>query len=57
MTLLNRLPFFPLYYNGKTKFSPIHSLDMAEIISTIIENKKKKMHINLEHQEIGETVS
>ena len=21
MTLLNRLPFFPLYYNGNTKFS------------------------------------
>ncbi len=39
MTLLNRLPFFPLYYNGKTKFSPIHSSDMAKIISTIIENK------------------
>ena len=24
MTLLNRLPVFPLYYNGKTKFMPIH---------------------------------
>ena len=37
MTLLNRLPFFPLYYKGNTKFSPIHCTDMAEIISTIIE--------------------
>ena len=24
MTLLNRLPIFPLYYNGVTKFAPIH---------------------------------
>ena len=24
MTLLSRLPAFPLYYNGKTKFMPIH---------------------------------
>ena len=39
MTLLNIFPFFPLYYNGNTKFSPIHSSDMAEIISTMIENK------------------
>ncbi len=37
MTLLNRLPFFPLYYKGNTRFSPIHCTDMAEIISTIIE--------------------
>ena len=25
MTLLNRLPVFPLYYSGKTKFIPIDS--------------------------------
>jgi len=37
MTLLNRLPFFPLYYKGNTRFSPIHCTDMAEVISTIIE--------------------
>jgi len=37
MTLLNLLPFFPLYYSGKTKFSPIHVSDMSEIISNIIE--------------------
>jgi NADH dehydrogenase len=37
MTLLNLLPFFPLYYNGKTKFSPIHVSDMTEIISNIID--------------------
>ena len=32
MTLLNRLPIFPLYYNGSTKFSPIHCSDMTDII-------------------------
>ena len=32
MTLLNRLPFFPLYYSGKTKFMPIHSSDLTDII-------------------------
>ena len=36
MTLLNRLPFFPLYYNGKTKFSPIHCSDLTDIIYSII---------------------
>ena len=37
MTLLNLLPFFPLYYNGETKFSPMHVSDMAEIIYNIID--------------------
>ena len=37
MTLLNLLPFFPLYYNGETKFSPMHVSDMSEIISNIID--------------------
>jgi uncharacterized protein YbjT (DUF2867 family) len=32
MTLLSRLPFFPLYYNGKTKFAPIHCSDLTDII-------------------------
>ena len=36
MTLLNRLPFFPLYYNGNTKFVPIHVSDLTEIIYQII---------------------
>ena len=36
MTLLNRLPFFPLYYNGKTKFSPIHCSDLTDIIYDVI---------------------
>ena len=36
MTLLNRLPFFPLYYNGNTKFSPIHCSDLTNVIYDII---------------------
>ena len=36
MTLLNRLPFFPLYYNGDTKFSPIHCSDLTDIIYDVI---------------------
>ena len=38
MTLLNRLPIFPLYYNGKTKFTPIHCSDLTDIIFYIISN-------------------
>ncbi len=37
MSLLNILPFFPLYYEGKTKFSPIHVSEMADIISNIVD--------------------
>ena len=36
MTLLNRLPFFPLYYSGKTKFMPIHCSDLTDIIFNVI---------------------
>ena len=36
MTLFNRLPFFPLYYSGKTKFSPIHCSDLTNIIHDVI---------------------
>jgi len=36
MTLLNRLPMFPLYYSGKTKFAPIHCSDLTDIIHYVI---------------------
>ena len=39
MTLLNRLPIFPLYYEGKTKFMPIHCSDLTEIIYQVISKK------------------
>ena len=36
MTLLSRLPFFPLYYNGSTKFTPIHCSDLTDVIYHVI---------------------
>ena len=38
MTLLKRLPFFPIYYQGKTKFAPIHCSDLTDIIYYVISN-------------------
>jgi len=44
MTLLNRLPIFPLYYSGNTKFTPIHCSDLTDIIyETIIKNINSKI--------------
>ena len=39
MTLLSRLPMFPLYYHGKTKFTPIHCSDLTDIIHFTISKK------------------
>ncbi|MDC3036007.1 complex I NDUFA9 subunit family protein [Candidatus Pelagibacter sp.] len=36
MTLLSRLPLFPLYYSGKTKFTPIHCSDLTDIIYHVL---------------------
>ena len=36
MTLLSRLPVFPLYYKGDTKFMPIHCSDLTDIIYHVI---------------------
>jgi len=36
MTLLSRLPVFPLYYNGNTKFTPIHCSDLTDVIFHVI---------------------
>ena len=38
MSILNKLPIFPLYYSGKTKFMPIHCSDLADIIYNVISN-------------------
>jgi uncharacterized protein YbjT (DUF2867 family) len=44
MTLLNRLPIFPLYYSGKTKFIPIHCSDLTDVIyETITKNINSKI--------------
>ena len=39
MSILNLLPFFPLYYNGSTKFTPIHASDLANLIFNVISNE------------------
>ena len=36
MTLLKLLPIFPIYYNGRTKFRPIHCSDLTNSITKII---------------------
>ena len=38
MTLLNRLPLFPLYHGGKSRFSPIHVSDLTDTIHHVISN-------------------
>ncbi len=45
MTLLNRLPVMPLYYEGKTKFAPIHVKDLSQIIFEIIQGKTNEQTI------------
>ena len=39
MRLLSILPVMPLYYGGKTKFTPIHVSDLANIIFEIVQKK------------------
>jgi len=46
MTLLSRIPVFPLYYKGNTKFMPIHCSDLTEIIYQVI--KKNFLSIIIE---------
>ena len=38
MTLLSKLPLFPLYYGGGTKFTPIHCSDLTDVIYYVISN-------------------
>ena len=47
MTLLNRLPVFPLYYNGNTKFTPIHCSDMTDIIFHVVSNNINSKRLKL----------
>ena len=39
MRLLSILPIMPLYYNGTTKFTPIHVSDLSDIIFQIVKQK------------------
>ena len=43
MSLLSKLPLMPLYYNGQTKFSPIHVTDLVDIIYNVIESKNENL--------------
>ena len=43
MSLLSTLPMMPLYYNGKTKFSPIHVSDIVEIIFNMIKYPEENL--------------
>jgi len=45
MTLLNRLPIMPIYYEGKTKFAPIHVTDLAQIIFDVVQGKTNEQTI------------
>ena len=48
MSLLSVLPIFPIYYQGKTKFTPIHVSDLTEIelIKRSIKNGKQVLCLN-----------
>ena len=52
MSLLNVLPFFPLYYNGQTKFSPVHVTDVADVINHVISNDIRNKEIEVIGPEI-----
>ncbi len=52
MTLLSRLPFMPLYYDGKTKFAPIHVVDIVNIIFDVVQGKTKEQTIECVGPEI-----
>ena len=41
MSLLNKLPLFPLYYSGNTIFTPIHCSDLTDIIYHVISKKEE----------------
>ena len=45
MQIFNLLPFFPLYYNGKTKFTPINCSDLTEVILQVIKQGLRSITI------------
>ncbi len=52
MTLLNRLPIFPLYYSGKTKFMPIHCSDLTNVIYNVLSKENNSQIIECVGPEI-----
>ena len=51
MGLLNLSPIFPLYYGGRTKFMPIHCIDLCNIILDLVENDTEEKIIECVGQE------
>ena len=45
MSLLSIFPVMPLYYNGMTKFTPIHVADLVDVIYYLIENREENLVI------------
>ena len=37
MKILSLTPFFPIFFNGETKFAPVHVSDVTKLISYVIE--------------------
>ena len=54
MTLIKRLPIIPMYYNGQTRFMPIHCSDLTDIILHVI---IKNIHSNIIECVGPETIS
>jgi len=52
MSLLSRLPFMPLYYEGNTKFTPIHVIDLVNIIFDVVQGKTNEQTIECVGPEI-----
>ena len=52
MSLLTKLPIFPLYYNGNTKFMPIHCSDLTDIILNVMVRELKSETIECGGPEI-----
>ena len=45
MSLLNLSPIFPLYYGGKTKFMPLHCVDICNLIFELIDRDEEEKTI------------
>ena len=43
LCLYRILPIMPLYFNGKTKFAPIHVTDLVDIIQSLIERENNNL--------------
>ena len=54
MTLIKRLPIIPMYYNGQTRFMPIHCSDLTDIILHVV---LKNIHSNIVECVGPETIS